>query len=73
MVIYCGETLEPCSVFVQGSYFMQCNETFRDYRSGYCGLAFHTGATCTLQLPSKFSVAIICPVALYNHRSLFHE
>lgn len=27
---YCGTTLEPCSVLIQGSYFMQCNETFHD-------------------------------------------
>ena len=44
---------------------------FVTYRSGYCDLVFQTDVTCTLQLPSKFSVAIRCPVVLYNHRSLF--
>jgi hypothetical protein len=41
--------------------------------SGYYGLAFHTDATCTLQLPSKLSVAVRCPVVPYNPRSLFYE
>ena len=74
---YCGTTLEPCAVLIQGSYFMHYNETFRDISVGIVVLPFiqmpHVHYSClpNFQLHLDVQFCRITFVAYFTIRPYF--